>query len=150
MILGLSQFQYVLAESELKLCMTNEENEKKKYESLRTSYENATSLIKQRQEELAALKNKIPLTEKSLKEATSELSAVIKEEEKIRLEVKTKRTHLEESRSSMNASKSKTKVLDFLMKQKDDGKCPGLFGRLVSYFIYLYLFVSTPSKSLRN
>ncbi|XP_044758906.1 structural maintenance of chromosomes protein 4 [Coccinella septempunctata] len=121
---------YALAESELKLCMTNEENEKNKYETLKSSYESANSLIRQRQDELVALKTKIPLTEKSLRGASSELNAVRDEETRIRMEINKKRAHLEESRSSMNASKSKTKVLDSLMKQKEDGNCPGLFGRL--------------------
>lgn len=43
------------------------------------------------------------------------------------------RAQLEESRQAMSANKSRGRVLDSLIKEKNSGRLPGIFGRLVSY-----------------
>ncbi|KAK9877855.1 hypothetical protein WA026_020085 [Henosepilachna vigintioctopunctata] len=121
---------FTLAESELKLCMSNEVNEKNKLEALKTAYENSVSLYQERKEQVATLKKKIPLTEESLKGATKEINIVRLKEEEIRNDINRKRAQLEESRSSMQAFKSRNKVINALMEQKQIGNCPGFFGRL--------------------
>lgn len=124
--------QFTLAESELKLCLSNEENEKSKLVSLQSTYENNKQIIAERTEAVNMLKKKIPLTEKSLSSATEELNAVKYEEAQLITDIRKKRGALEETRSSMQASRTRSKVLDRLMEQKRNGRCPGLFSRLVN------------------
>ncbi|XP_060526989.1 structural maintenance of chromosomes protein 4 [Cylas formicarius] len=119
-----------LAETELKVYINSEENEKSKLDSLKTLYETSQSTIRERSQEIATLKTKIPKTENSLKEATEELHLIKQEEAKLVQEIRSNRMSLEEGRSSMQASRSSGRVLDSLMQAKRDGKCPGLFGRL--------------------
>ncbi|CAH1155594.1 unnamed protein product [Phaedon cochleariae] len=121
---------FTLAESELKIYVSNEENERNKLENMKTEYETARSTINERTKQVSMLKKKIPATEKSLKEATDDLNKVKYEEAQVINEIRKNRSHLEEKRSSMQASQSRGKVLDSLMQQKREGKCPGLYGRL--------------------
>lgn len=125
-------FQFVLAESELKIYVSNEENEKNKLDNLNQEYESVHSKIEERTKQISILKKKIPATEKSLNDALQELNGVKEEEGQVINEIRRNRMQLEEKRSSMQASRSKGKVLDGLMAQKRDGNCPGLYGRLVS------------------
>jgi structural maintenance of chromosome 4 len=130
-------FQYDLADSELKICRSHEESERNKLEKLQEAIKNTEATIKQRTEEVAQLKRKIPLTENSLRGAHEELEGVKREEAQITKEIRQKRMHLEEVRSSMQMSRSRGKILDSLMQQKREGKCRGLYGRLVMSEILL-------------
>lgn len=101
-------------------------------QNIRETIANNNTTIKQRTEEVTQLKKKIPLTEKSLSEAQKELNGVKVEEAQILNEIKSQQMNLEETRASMQSTKSQNRVLDVLMGQKREGKCPGLYGRLVS------------------
>lgn len=48
------------------------------------------------------------------------------------LQLRALRSKVEEARSSMQAAKSKGKVIDALMQMKKNGTLPGVYGRLVS------------------
>jgi hypothetical protein len=50
----------------------------------------------------------------------------------MRREYQNQRSQLEEKKQSMMTNRSRGRVLDFLMRQKDSGHLPGIFGRLVS------------------
>ncbi|CAG9764069.1 unnamed protein product [Ceutorhynchus assimilis] len=119
-----------LAETELKVCISNEETEKNKLANLKTLYETSAVTIQERTKQVAELNKKIPATKKALNEANVELLRVKQQETAASNEIRTKRGNLEEGRSSMQASKSRGRVLDSLMRAKTEGKCPGLFGRL--------------------
>nr|XP_023017853.1 structural maintenance of chromosomes protein 4 [Leptinotarsa decemlineata]XP_023017854.1 structural maintenance of chromosomes protein 4 [Leptinotarsa decemlineata] len=121
---------FTLAESELKIYVSNEENERTKLENLKKEYDSSKSTIEERLKQVSSLKKKIPATEKSLKDATEELNTVKYQEAQIINEVRRSRASLEEKKNSMQASRSRGKVLDRLMQQKNEGKCPGLYGRL--------------------
>lgn len=47
------------------------------------------------------------------------------------LKLRVMRSKVEEARSSMQAAKSKGKVIDALMQMKKNGQLPGVYGRLV-------------------
>lgn len=126
--------QFTLAESELKIYVRSEEDEKSKFEALKQTFDNVQATLKERSEQIGVLKKKIPATEKSLKGATEELSTLKNEEIKLITQIRKERSILEEKRNSMQASRSRGKVLDSLMTQKREGKCHGLYGRLVSDF----------------
>ncbi|KAG5889944.1 hypothetical protein JTB14_018839 [Gonioctena quinquepunctata] len=121
---------FALAESELKIYVSNEENERTKLETLKQDYETAKATLEERTKQVASLKKKIPATEKSLREATEEANAVKYQEAQLIDEIRKGRSTLEEKKSYMQASRSRGKVLDGLMQQKNEGKCPGLYGRL--------------------
>lgn len=112
--------------------MSSEVTEQSKLEELTALYEKNDKLIKERLEQTKLLEKKIPATEKSLKNATDELNEVRLKESKIITEIRSKKYNLEEKRNSMNASRSRGKVLDSLMRQAREGNCKGIFGRLVS------------------
>lgn len=126
-------FQFTLAESELKIYVSNEENEKKKLETLRNTYDNLKHTITERARQINELKKKIPLTENELADAKEELNIVKLKEAELRGEMNKKRTSLTEVKMNMQASQSRGKVLDCLMQQKGEGNCVDLFGRLVCF-----------------
>lgn len=117
--------------------MSNEETEKSKSENLTKALENLHSTLEERSKQIISLKKKIPATEKSLKDANTELNAVKNEEATLITQIRKDRSSLEEKRNSMQASRSQGKVLDSLMQQKREGNCPGLYGRLVSTIVIL-------------
>ncbi|KAF5289359.1 hypothetical protein FQR65_LT11870 [Abscondita terminalis] len=121
---------FTLAESELNLCISNEENEKNKLEGLKNTYSTLQQTVTERSAQINSLKKKIPLAKKSLKEITDDFNKAKAEEAELINQVRTHRGSLAEMKSSMQATRSRGRVLDSLMQQKREGKCPGLFGRL--------------------
>lgn len=123
---------YDIAQSELELYTSVEKNEKEKLESLRESVEKTASTLKERQKQLTLFERKIPATENSLKEAQGELNEAKAREVEKTAQLKKMRITFEEQRSAMQASKSRNRILDALMREKREGRIPGIFGRLVS------------------
>ncbi|KMQ92929.1 structural maintenance of chromosomes protein 4 [Lasius niger] len=121
---------YDIAQSELELYTSVEKNEKEKLESLRESVEKTASTLKERQKQLTLFERKIPATENSLKEAQGELNEAKAREVEKTAQLKKMRITFEEQRSAMQASKSRNRILDALMREKREGRIPGIFGRL--------------------
>ncbi|KYM95663.1 PREDICTED: structural maintenance of chromosomes protein 4 [Cyphomyrmex costatus] len=121
---------YDIAQSELELYISVEKVEKEKLENLRESLERTASTLKERQKQLALFETKIPATERSLKQAQSELNEAKALEIEKTTQLQKMRITLEEQRSAMHASRSRNHVLDSLMKEKREGRIPGIFGRL--------------------
>lgn len=110
--------------------------------------------------EIEELNTGIPQTEKQLQDAQLELDQVRKNEGAASKELRAHRSQVEELRSSMQASRSRGRVLDALMEQKQLGHLPGIFGRLVSLILssclhivvvsflccVLYLFIKSAFK----
>lgn len=123
---------YDIAQSELKLYVSVEKVEKEKLENLRESVKRASSTLEERRKQLASFGTKIPVTERSLKQAQSELEQAKAAEIEKTAQLKKMRITFEEQRSAMQASKSRSRILDSLMREKREGRIPGIFGRLVS------------------
>ncbi|XP_050294355.1 structural maintenance of chromosomes protein 4 isoform X2 [Anthonomus grandis grandis] len=119
-----------IAETQLQVCISHEKTEKDKLEHLKNIYETSSATIVERTKQVAEIQEKIPATKKSLDAANIELLKVKEEEMNLVNVIRSKRTTLEEGKSSMQASRSSGRVLDSLMRAKREGKCPGLFGRL--------------------
>lgn len=85
--------------------------------------------------EIEQLNTGIPETEKQLQNAQLELAQVRKNEAAASKELRAHRSQVEELRSSMQANRSRGRVLDALMEQKQLGHLPGIFGRLVSLIL---------------
>lgn len=123
---------YDIAQSELELYISVEKVEKEKLESLQESVERTTSTLKERQKQLDLFERKIPATENSLKQAQDELNDAKRCEVEKVAQLKKMQMTFEEKRSAMQASKSRNRILDALMREKREGRMPGIFGRLVS------------------
>ncbi|XP_030034137.2 structural maintenance of chromosomes protein 4 [Manduca sexta] len=121
---------YKLAESELKIYLSTEQKEAEKLEKLKEAYAKAVSDLEEKkilQQELVA---SVPSNDKLMNELRSQLHALKKEESSICNEARVLRAQLEESKQAMSANKSRGRVLDALMREKRNGKIPGIFGRL--------------------
>ncbi|GJQ67663.1 putative structural maintenance of chromosomes protein [Trypoxylus dichotomus] len=125
-----TQSSFQLAESKLKMYKKNEDDERRKFESLAEAHEIAEKNVIEYTESIKTLKNKIPLTERSLQEAMRQLDAAQTKQKVLENDRRQCWTNLENYRSSMQASRSRGRVLDSLMQQKLEGQCPGFFGRL--------------------
>lgn len=121
-----------LAETELKMCLSNEESEKSKLAQLQEHYEHAAQTIKERTQQVEELQRKIPETKRELDKANQESLQARHEEQTLVNDARVKRASLEEGRSSMQASSSRGRVLDALMQAKREGKCPGEYQRVAS------------------
>lgn len=94
---------------------------------------------------LEEISRKLPQAREELESAQEELIEVRREETSAASELNRRRTNLEERRVAMNANKSHSRVLDFLLTQKQEGQIPGIYGRLVSTSV---LIVSRPINLL--
>jgi structural maintenance of chromosome 4 len=91
--------------------------------------------------EIEQLNTGIPETEKQLQDAQLELAQVRKNEAAASEGLRAHRSEVEELRSSMQANRSRGRVLDALMEQKQLGHLPGIFGRLVCLILSSCLHV---------
>lgn len=123
---------FKITQSELELYTSVEKTEREKLGSLGESVKKTMSTLQEREKQLALFETKIPVTERSLKQAQNELDEAKACELEKTAQLKKMRITFEEQRSAMQASKSRNRVLDSLMREKREGRIPGIFGRLVS------------------
>ncbi|CAG4968620.1 unnamed protein product [Parnassius apollo] len=121
---------YKLAESELKIYLSTEEKENEKLQNIKDTYEKAIKDVEEKQVLFDELSVSVPTNEKQLSDIQAKLQALKKEESSISNEARSLRAQLEESRQAMSANKSRGRVLDSLMREKNSGRLPGIFGRL--------------------
>lgn len=119
-----------IADSKLQLYVSVEKTEKEKLNNIKESLETTTSKLKERTEQLNSLNNKIPPTEKSLEQAQNELKEIKDREVQVTSQLKNLRILYEEKKCSMQANKSRNKILNALMVEKREGRIPGIYGRL--------------------
>lgn len=81
---------------------------------------------------LDEISRKLPGAKDELQKAERELAELRREETSASSELNRRRSTLEERRVAMNANKSRSRVIDFLLTQKEEGQIPGIYGRLVS------------------
>ncbi|CAG9568632.1 unnamed protein product [Danaus chrysippus] len=119
-----------LAESELKIYLSTEEKEIEKLNRMKDVYEKAKSDLAEKKSLREDLSSTIPMQEQQVKEIQTKLQRMKKEEISTSNEARSLRAQLEESRQAMSANRSRGRVLDCLMKEKREGRLPGIFGRL--------------------
>ncbi|XP_055545678.1 structural maintenance of chromosomes protein 4 [Wyeomyia smithii] len=119
-----------LAESELKICQHNETTEKRKLETLKYSYEDSNKSHEEKRVRLQELEQGLPQLRVDLQTAQGKLQENVTEEKELRQQLRTVQAKLQESMQAMQATRSQGKVLDALMKQKAEGRIPGILGRL--------------------
>lgn len=130
-----------IAQSELELYVSIESTEKEKLEKLKHSLKLTTDNLITRNEELQSLENKISHNEQELGTAEKELRIVKSKEIEITSELKKMKISFEEQKLAMQANKSRNKIIDSLMREKREGRIPGIFGRLVCKFFYKLLLL---------
>ncbi|XP_053663225.1 structural maintenance of chromosomes protein 4 [Anopheles marshallii] len=119
-----------IAESELKIVQHDEVMERRKLESLRYSYEETEKDLEEKQARLKMLEEALPATRAELETAQQKLVANGNEEKQLRQELRSVQGKLQESMATMQSTRSQGKVLDALMRQKNEGHIPGILGRL--------------------
>ncbi|MCL4132779.1 UNVERIFIED_CONTAM: hypothetical protein GTU68_029018 [Idotea baltica] len=119
-----------IAQSELDIYLSTEKNEKKKLDQINESLEKASNILVTRKEEVQALKTNIPELESKVTDSQRGLQQLVPTLLDLEKELNSARIKLEESRSSMQSSRSRGKVLDAIMEQKRSGNIKGIFGRL--------------------
>ncbi|XP_026667538.1 structural maintenance of chromosomes protein 4 isoform X2 [Ceratina calcarata] len=125
-----AQATFNIAQSELELYMSVELKEKEKLEKLRQSLKSTTNNLNAREEELKSLTNKIPHTEQKLAEAQQEWQTVKTKDVEMSSKLRDRRISFEEQRAAMQANRSRNRIVDTLMREKREGRIPGVFGRL--------------------
>uniref|UniRef100_A0A146KK78 Structural maintenance of chromosomes protein n=1 Tax=Lygus hesperus TaxID=30085 RepID=A0A146KK78_LYGHE len=121
---------YDVAKTEVSLYQIIEKSEKAKLEKLINTKEGNTKRLEEKKAMKAQIEEKLPDAERRLGEAFTELQTLKQDEVKMTQELHSKRASIEEKRSSVNAFRSRNKVLNFIMQKKADGVVPGVFGRL--------------------
>ncbi|XP_048487177.1 structural maintenance of chromosomes protein 4 [Plutella xylostella] len=121
---------FKLAESELKIYLSTEVSEQEKLAKVKEAYEKAVNDLEEKKTLQKELSTKVPSEEKQLSQQMAKLQALKQEETKIVAEARSLRATLEESKQAMNANRSRGRVLDSLMREKNAGRLPGIFGRL--------------------
>ncbi|XP_015597298.1 structural maintenance of chromosomes protein 4 [Cephus cinctus] len=119
-----------IAKSELQLYTSVEETEKSKLENLHKTLQVTIETLKERQCQLQSFEQKIPATRRSLDEVRKDLEETKQREFEVSNKLRNMRVQVEEKRCAMNASRSRNRVLDSLMQEKQAGRLPGIFGRL--------------------
>ncbi|KAK8749380.1 hypothetical protein OTU49_015814 [Cherax quadricarinatus] len=119
-----------IAQCELDIYQSTERNEKRKLEQIIAGLEKARDTVRQRTREITNMEDSIPRNEEQLKTDLHKLQGLVPEQEKVEERLRTMRVKLEESRSAMQSSQSRGRVLDAIMEQRKKGSITGVFGRL--------------------
>ncbi|XP_029636692.1 structural maintenance of chromosomes protein 4 [Octopus sinensis] len=125
-----SKSQYNVAQSELDIYLSNEQNEQSKLNELQRNLTKATNTLKDRQSQIKDMEQKIPTIQKNLEKSKKELEQATELEKNSSEQLRNARLKIEEMKMSMQSAKSKGRVLSALMEQKRRGKLPGILGRL--------------------
>ncbi|XP_069103456.1 structural maintenance of chromosomes protein 4-like [Argopecten irradians] len=119
-----------IAQSELDICLSNQQKETSKLEEMQRNLSKASSTAKDRQSYLKDLKKKLPETENVIEKAKKDVELATATELKCFDELKAVRSKVEEARSSMQAAKRQGRVIESLLEAKKRGTLPGVCGRL--------------------
>ncbi|XP_049547836.1 structural maintenance of chromosomes protein 4 [Anopheles darlingi] len=119
-----------LAESELNILQSDEVMERRKLETLRYSFDESNKNFEEKRQRLQQLEEALPATRAELAEEQQKLTQNTTEEKELRTELRSVQGKLQESMQAMQSTRSQGKVLDALMRQKNEGRIPGILGRL--------------------
>ena len=135
-----------MAKSELDLLLSTEQKEQCKLEQLEQKYNSSTSGLAEKKAKIAEHQKKIPELNKKIAGFEEQISKCNKEYEELSRHVRGMRSNFEETRSNQAASKSRGKVHDALMKQKQNGSIKGngyfwsvIFNYSECFFLLMYV-----------
>jgi structural maintenance of chromosome 4 len=122
--------QYNVAKSEMDLLLSAEQKEQCKLEQLEQKYSNATGGIGEKKEKIDDHSKAIPLLNKKMAGALTDIEKFNGTYDELTKNVRSMRSNFEETRTNQAATKSRGKVHDALLKQKQSGGIKGIYGRL--------------------
>ncbi|XP_030379225.1 structural maintenance of chromosomes protein 4 [Scaptodrosophila lebanonensis] len=117
-------------QSELNMLKQVETIERRKYACFVESYEESERGLEAKQAQLKELSQRMPDIKAEIEKKNAELDKYGKEERVLSAKCAKLREEINERSSNMQMQRSNNKVLDFLMRQKMEGKIPGILGRL--------------------
>ncbi|XP_034666662.1 structural maintenance of chromosomes protein 4 [Drosophila subobscura] len=117
-------------ESELRMLKQVETTETRKYESLMSSYQQSQQSLEEMVGKVGQLKQGIPEMKTEIASKSAEVEKLTKEERNLSTKCTKLRDEINERSRNMQFQQSNNRVLDFLMRQKMEGKIPGILGRL--------------------
>lgn len=129
---GLSEkkSQYEISKSELDICNSTYQRETSRLQEIETNLEKVSTALKEKSSALTKLEKLVPERQSQLDQQQAELAQVIKEHEEAQQQLRVDRHRVEEMRSSAQANRSRSHVLNSLLQAKRSGELPGIIGRL--------------------
>ncbi|XKL63421.1 hypothetical protein PGB90_005785 [Kerria lacca] len=121
---------YELAKSERDIYLSTEQNEKIKLEQLQSKLLEVAEGLNSKKSEIVRLQEELPKEEYILQKAEKDLTSTKTKISTISENLRKYQLHLEEKKCAMSANRSRSRVLDFLMQLKREGRIPGIYGRL--------------------
>ncbi|KAH8263252.1 hypothetical protein KR044_006476, partial [Drosophila immigrans] len=119
-----------LHESKLKILKQAETTEARKFETLKSSFEESEKNLTGMRTKLQELNVQLPDIQQEMVTKAAEIDKLCKEERNMALQCRKLRDEINERSSNMQAQRSNDAVLNFLMRMKAEGKIPGILGRL--------------------
>jgi structural maintenance of chromosome 4 len=119
-----------LAQAELDEYLKNQNAEKKKLEETRRKVEDSSKLAAERESGVQELRQSIPRMEEEVRKASVELAEVTEKEKNLSDALNRNRTKFSEAQNSFSKNRNRSRVLNFLMQMRAEGKLTGVYGRL--------------------
>jgi structural maintenance of chromosome 4 len=119
-----------VAKAELDLFNEKSTSLHRQLDEARKKLADTSTQIKACKEGISRLKKDIPSKKEAVTACEDELRSLSAAESKLTEQVKLLRSQVEEGTSSLDAFKSRSKVLQTLLQQKESGEIPGVCGRL--------------------
>ncbi|XP_038548938.1 structural maintenance of chromosomes protein 4 isoform X1 [Micropterus salmoides] len=119
-----------LAQSELDIYLSRHNTAVTQLNTAKQTLQTTTDTLRERRAAIKDLEVKIPQKEQELKKDEGELGELMKMDNETREVVREMRQKVDEAKSSLSSNRSRGKVLDALMQQKNKGRISGIFGRL--------------------
>jgi structural maintenance of chromosome 4 len=121
---------YAMDEKELDIMKKDETTEHRKYESLKNSFEESLNDLENKKITLKQVQEAVPAIKKSIEEKQQEVQTLHQNEIQTANELTKIRMKIDENVQSMQANRTNNRVLNALMQQRQNGKIPGILGRL--------------------
>ncbi|XP_064456079.1 structural maintenance of chromosomes protein 4-like isoform X2 [Ornithodoros turicata] len=122
--------KYDIAQAELDLYVSTERRETTRLQEIKDNLDSATSSLNEKSSALSRLEKLVPQQEKQLKQLGQELEQKIGEQNQLEEQLRNDRLKVEGLRSAQQASRSRNRVLDSLLQEKQSGRIPGIINRL--------------------
>ncbi|XP_038671092.1 structural maintenance of chromosomes protein 4 [Scyliorhinus canicula] len=119
-----------VAQSELDIYLSRHKTALSQLNQAKEALSTNISTLKERKATIKELESKIPQSEQELQKNEKELEKIIQSEALTRNSVYELRQKVEEAKSSLTVNRSRGRVLEAVMQQKNTGKIPGIYGRL--------------------
>ncbi|XP_059803139.1 structural maintenance of chromosomes protein 4 [Hypanus sabinus] len=119
-----------VAQSELDIYLSRHKAALGQLSQSKDALATTVNTLKERKAAIKDLEAKIPQSEQELDKDEKELDKIIQSDAQIRNSVYELRQKVEEAKSSLTVNRSRGRVLEALMQQKNTGKILGIHGRL--------------------